>query len=514
MAIIPFLSSKRSFSKHQKEKEKNGVNVNVNVNVSNMTNVMAKLNTSTTHRTFSSSASFSSKPQQRQPLTTAKPHCPVPYQVDYTNAFVGKRVNHTKRRVRFIFGFASLDAVRSGFTGSACRGDEHEVVLVLSWASGKQCVTLDGKEIYRNVDRSASNGTFVLCFNVGQHVCILKGSIGILSGVGFAMASKSFDLTVDGKSYFRMTKIYELGNFVDELSNNSSGNLSGHRLHKALQHHKDNNSNAPQASLVLGPLSAGVNGYFNRSTAPAPIFPARPRINTLPDKIPAQNNTHQNNNSNKNNDTDLPSSPQNQPHHRRSFSQPVVATDPLPGTPPAHEMPDTVEFGDAHTYRTPDDKRKTRVAGMVEEAWEILGSFKDDGTVTSTQTTNTNVVYPDYFDYYNDYVKKTGGETPPSPPPTIRVDRSLDQLKLANNNKKNADGNVPQYDSPNRKNRCTPSPALTAYPIYDDGQRHGEELVVYRSPSAATSMVNSGPIGSFPTTRPTSAPRGTNYYMA
>lgn len=424
----------------------------------------------------------------------ARQQLTIPYQVDYSNSFVGRRISHTKRKVRFIFGFASQSAINRGLSGSACRGNEHEIVLVLSWASGKQRVTLDGKEIYQNVDRSASNGTFVLCFNVGQHVCILKGSIGLLAGVGFAV-SKSYDLKIDGKSFFGLMKIFQLGNTLENSNNGSItknmsiDNLEPHRIECGANNEypfqSDTNENGGDCE-VMDPAHVQVHetqqGYVTRK-----------RTNTLPD---------------------IPLSPQLPPEiqmHKRSSSQPQSSSNLTLKDEPTGP-PQTVHIGDAPTYKTPDDKRKSHLANVIEESWEVLGSVKDDATVTSAQTTKTNVVYPDYFDYYNDYVKKTGQDIPINPI-SCHAENSLNSLKASNSQVLSLKQSQHHpYTSPNKPFSSISSPALTAYPIYDE-QGHTQRS--YISPSAGTATVNDKlQIPSSPVKPSTTGPNETDYCMA
>ena len=52
------------------------------------------------------------------------------------------------------FGFANPEALANGLTGTACRGEEHDVTLVWSVASGKRLVLADGHEVHYSVSRS------------------------------------------------------------------------------------------------------------------------------------------------------------------------------------------------------------------------------------------------------------------------------------------------------------------------------------------------------------------------
>ena len=68
-----------------------------------------------------------------------------PYQINYRSKRAGKHITATKRRVTFQFGFSSAEAIASGEIEAACRGEEHEVVLIWSHVSGKRELFMDGK---------------------------------------------------------------------------------------------------------------------------------------------------------------------------------------------------------------------------------------------------------------------------------------------------------------------------------------------------------------------------------
>ena len=70
------------------------------------------------------------------------------YQIDCQIVASGRRLIGSKRRIRFRFGFSKRDALEQGFTGTHCRGEEHEVNFVWSVTSGKRSISLDGKEVH------------------------------------------------------------------------------------------------------------------------------------------------------------------------------------------------------------------------------------------------------------------------------------------------------------------------------------------------------------------------------
>ena len=105
------------------------------------------------------------------------------------------------------FGFANPEALADGLTGTACRGEEHDITLVWSITSGKRLVLADGQEVHY----SSSRGS-VLDFSWtmrGNHVLkIVAHSAPPLSAVpGF----RQYDFFVDGQSFFTFPKVFRLG---------------------------------------------------------------------------------------------------------------------------------------------------------------------------------------------------------------------------------------------------------------------------------------------------------------
>jgi len=132
-----------------------------------------------------------------------------PYQVDCSNAASGKRLSTTKRRVSFRFGFSNRDAIANGLTGNACRGEEHEVVLIWSLTSGKRSVAYDGKEVHHSVGRRAEV-KFEASWSIpGNHM--LKIVAHAVKPVNPYPGFQQYDFFLDGMSFFTMPSIYELG---------------------------------------------------------------------------------------------------------------------------------------------------------------------------------------------------------------------------------------------------------------------------------------------------------------
>eukprot|EP00566_Odontella_aurita_P014391 CAMPEP_0113589388 /NCGR_PEP_ID=MMETSP0015_2-20120614/36059_1 /TAXON_ID=2838 /ORGANISM="Odontella" /LENGTH=525 /DNA_ID=CAMNT_0000495399 /DNA_START=225 /DNA_END=1802 /DNA_ORIENTATION=+ /assembly_acc=CAM_ASM_000160 len=129
------------------------------------------------------------------------------YQIDFTALATGKRIASTKRRVRWRFGFTNQQALQNGETGTACRGEEHDVTLVWSITSGKRLVLADGQEVHYSVSRA---NDFDCSWTMrGGHVLklIAHASPPINATPGF----RQYDFLIDGQSFFSMPKVYRLG---------------------------------------------------------------------------------------------------------------------------------------------------------------------------------------------------------------------------------------------------------------------------------------------------------------
>lgn len=131
----------------------------------------------------------------------------IPYQIDYKVVGAGKTLGVTKKRVTFKFGFANRQALEEGQTGAACRGSEHEVVLVLSLASGKRHVLLDGREVHfsqqEKMSRSFDFPFTVRVPSIGQvHARLIADH---------QPGAQPFNFFINGMSYFHFSRIYELG---------------------------------------------------------------------------------------------------------------------------------------------------------------------------------------------------------------------------------------------------------------------------------------------------------------
>lgn len=129
------------------------------------------------------------------------------YQIDFTAVASGKRIASSKRRVRWRFGFANLDALAAGQTGTDCRGEEHDVTIVWSVTSGKRLVLADGKEVHNGKNR---NNVFDFTWtSKGNHV--LKVVAHAQPPMSAVPGFRQYDFFVDGQSFFTFPKVFRLG---------------------------------------------------------------------------------------------------------------------------------------------------------------------------------------------------------------------------------------------------------------------------------------------------------------
>lgn len=149
-----------------------------------------------------------------------------PYQINYRSKRAGKHITATKRRITFQFGFSSAKAIAAGETEANCRGEEHEVVLIWSHVSGKRELFMDGKPIHAS-KAARGNTKFQFTWGLGTHV--LKIIANGTPPMGENSNQRQFDLLLDGISYFRFFKIYQLGNNeVKGVSKKQTSNMSSY----------------------------------------------------------------------------------------------------------------------------------------------------------------------------------------------------------------------------------------------------------------------------------------------
>lgn len=121
------------------------------------------------------------------------------YQVDFVAEATGKTLGSTKRKIRFRFGFANPEALAQGEVGVQCRGDEHEVLCIWSVTSGKQIVTLDGREVHHSV--GGFQGKLECTFNFGKNhfmKVIAHAAPPLTETMINGLKQRQFDLFLDG----------------------------------------------------------------------------------------------------------------------------------------------------------------------------------------------------------------------------------------------------------------------------------------------------------------------------
>lgn len=110
----------------------------------------------------------------------------------------------SKRRLRWRFGFPNQEALTAGKSGSDCRGEEHDVTLTWSVASGKRIIMANSRQIYCNtVKSSVFEYSWVTEKNHNIRLCVYSTAPG--------NGERQYELSVDGISFYKMPKIFEVG---------------------------------------------------------------------------------------------------------------------------------------------------------------------------------------------------------------------------------------------------------------------------------------------------------------
>mmetsp|Transcript_15613 Transcript_15613/g.25665 ORF Transcript_15613/g.25665 Transcript_15613/m.25665 type:complete len:241 (-) Transcript_15613:69-791(-) len=151
------------------------------------------------------------------PDNSSSGHADVPhtfYQIDHATANCGRILPKSKRRILFKFGYTNMPAIYDGLTGQDCRGAEHEVCIMWSLSSGKQSVFYDGKVVYFNVcDLADGKMTHSWHDKDGHHLKVVAHSLSSSLKQTHDSEWRQYDLLIDGISYFKAPKIFELGVF-------------------------------------------------------------------------------------------------------------------------------------------------------------------------------------------------------------------------------------------------------------------------------------------------------------
>ena len=139
------------------------------------------------------------------------------------------------------FGFTNLEALEAGLTGQECRGEEHDISLVWSIASGKRVVHVDQQEVHYSNSR---NSTFEFSWTMrGNHVLkiVAHASPPISATPGF----RQYDFFVDGLSFFSFPKVYRL----NILGKEAPGHYPTTTLSVAERYTRRSDSNQPDWKL-------------------------------------------------------------------------------------------------------------------------------------------------------------------------------------------------------------------------------------------------------------------------
>ncbi|KAL7531586.1 hypothetical protein ACHAXR_008696 [Thalassiosira sp. AJA248-18] len=145
------------------------------------------------------------------------------YQVDFVAINCGRIVAASKRRIRFKFGYTNTEALRNGETGQECRGSEHEVSITWSLSSGKQAIAFDQHEVFFDVgDSSQTKISHSFKDQLGHNLSVKIHAAPMSSKANPDPDWKQYDLMIDGVSFFKMPKIFQIGIFAKENAADSS----------------------------------------------------------------------------------------------------------------------------------------------------------------------------------------------------------------------------------------------------------------------------------------------------
>lgn len=155
----------------------------------------------------------------------------TPYQIEFRVQNQGQKIAGSKRIIHFRFGFANGAALSQGMTGTDCRGEEHDIVAQWSITGGKRTISMDGREIQYSVGKraNASRRADILeaSWRLGSHVYDLRCYAYKPSAASPEKRDKrwqQYTLLVDGRSYFDMPQIFDLG---ERVLAPAYGNING-----------------------------------------------------------------------------------------------------------------------------------------------------------------------------------------------------------------------------------------------------------------------------------------------
>ena len=150
------------------------------------------------------------------------------------------------------FGFANAEALAAGQTGTACRGEEHDITLVWSLTSGKRLVLADGQEVHFSNSRS----------NIFDYTWTMKGH-QVLKIVAHSAPPltptpgfRQYDFFVNGQSFFSFPKVFRLGLTSPNDPRGAASPSSGSAF---LQAESTRNRYSGNAGGVAGPRRSSSN---------------------------------------------------------------------------------------------------------------------------------------------------------------------------------------------------------------------------------------------------------------
>ena len=149
------------------------------------------------------------------------------YQIDFVAVNCGKVVPASKRNIRFKFGYTDLEKLSSGLKGQDCRGAEHEVLVEWSISSGKKAIVFDGKEVAFNIGIKGESKLKHSWKDPWGHLLELEmHAANVSTKKEQPKYWKQYDLHIDGVSFFRMPKIFEIGVKPSKVASISTPNGS------------------------------------------------------------------------------------------------------------------------------------------------------------------------------------------------------------------------------------------------------------------------------------------------
>ena len=185
----------------------------------------------------------------------------------------------TKRRIRFRFGFSDKAALQAGETGPACRGEEHEVMLVWSLVSGKKIVTMDEQVLHSSCGGKLTQNRFEASWSLGYHT--VKIIAHAAPPVRNVPGLRQFDLLLDGLSFFDFVKLFELGT----KKGKQRSNLSVSRITENINDSSSYNlpsSVAQKSTLEDTRDSSGTAVSSSFKPTPSPIRPVVDSMSSEP----------------------------------------------------------------------------------------------------------------------------------------------------------------------------------------------------------------------------------------